>query len=209
MMGKLALAALAAVLAAHSGSGLAQPSGGGPVRVVRTGEPQTADMDGAREFVAIMYHGDEDADTADWLAERLMDRYRRAFDLFDGADDPAVRAAVADMLKSLPARIRRIVDPRIPTLRAGAIRTFAMQWRGDDMRTLVAFARTPAGKRYVEAFPMLDERNIFLRPALAPLLHDNADLASAVAGEMSSRLGARFAGNPDYAKAIIAAGAGI
>jgi hypothetical protein len=207
----LALAVVGAVpaLVSQSSPALAQPTGRGPARVVMMGAPTPEDVDGAREFVAIMYHGETDADTADWLSERLLDRYRRAFDLFDGVDDEAVHAAIAETLNGLPTRVHRIVDPRVPVLRAGAIRTFAMQWGGKDMRTLLAFVRTSAGKRYVEDFPMLDERNVFLRPALVPLLRDNMELANAVVGELSARLGTKFSGNPEYAKAIVAAASGI
>ncbi|HEY1607565.1 MAG TPA: hypothetical protein VGF77_18405 [Allosphingosinicella sp.] len=205
----LAFAGAVPALALQSSAALAQPAGGGSPRVERIGPPEAEDIDGAREFVAIMYHGDTDDDTADWLSERLMDRYRRAFDLFDGVDDPAVRAAIAQMLNTLPARLRHIVDPRIPALRAGAIRTFATWWRGEQMRTLLAFVRTSAGKRYVEEFPMLEPGNVFLRPALAPLMRDNMALANAVIGELSARLGTRFSGNPEYAKAIVAAASGL
>jgi hypothetical protein len=206
-----ALAVVGAVLALVPGSNpaLAQPAGHGSPQVVLMGEPKSEDIDGAREFVAVMYHGETDDDTADWLTERLMDRYRRAFDLFDGVDDPAVRAAIAEMLKTLPTRLRGIVDPRVPALRAGAIRTVAMQWGGNDMRTLLAFVRTSAGKRYVEDYPMLDQRNAFLRQALAPLARDNMELANAVVSELSARLGTKFSGDPEYAKAIIAAASEI
>jgi hypothetical protein len=105
----------------------------------------------------------------------------------------------------LPSRVHRIVDPRVPALRTAAIRTFAMRWRGDDMRTLLAFARTPAGKRYVEQFPVLNQQDFFLRAELIPLVRDNTDLANAIVGELSARLGNRFSGSPEYAKAIVAA----
>jgi hypothetical protein len=207
----LALAVLGTLsaLVPQSSAALAKPTGRGPARVELMAPPTRGDVDGAREFVAVMYHGDTDADTADWLAERLMDRYRRAFDLFDGVEDPAVRAAIADMLKTLPSRLHSIVDPRVPTLRAGAIRTFAMRWGGANMRTLLAFVRTSAGKSYVEAYPVLDQENAFLRPALVPLVRDNMELANAVVSELSARLGTRFSSNPEYAKAIIAAASEI
>jgi hypothetical protein len=206
----LALAIVGALLAlvAQSSSALAQPTGGG-ARVVMMGPPVSEDIDGAREFVAIMYHGETDADTADWLSERLLDRYRRAFDLFDGVDDRAVHAAIAETLNALPARVHRIVDPRVPALRAAAVRTFAMRWRGGEMRTLLAFVRTPAGKSYVEDYPVLDRQNLFLRPVLVPLVRDNSELANTVVSELSTRLGTKFSGNPEYAKAIIEAASEI
>jgi hypothetical protein len=172
-------------------------------------EPTPEDIEGAREFVAVMYHGETDADTEDWLFERLMDRYRRAFDLFDNVSDPAVRATVAEVMKSLQPRLHRVVAPRVPALRAAAITTFAKQWRGDDMRTLREFARTSAGKRYVEDFPLLDPRNRYMRPVLVPLVHDNMELAKAVIGELTERLGAQFTGHPEYAEAFVAAASEI
>ena len=203
-----AIAGAVLALAARSSSAQAQPTGGGP-RVARMGPPTFEDVDAAREFVAIMYHGETDADTADWLSERLLDRYRRAFDLFDGVDDPAVHAAIAETLNALPARVHRIVDPRVPALRAAAIRTFAMRWRGGEMRALLAFARTPVGKHYFEGYPVLDRQDLFLGPVLAPLARDNSELANAVVSELSARPGTKFSGNPEYAKAIVAAAAEI
>lgn len=205
----LAFAGAVLVLVPQSSTALAQPAGNGPVRVVRVGPPNSGDLDRAREFVAIMYHGDTDADTADWLSERLLDRYRRAFDLFDPVDDDAVHAAIADMLKILPSRVHAIVDPRVPALRAAAVNTIAMWWRGDDMRTLLAFVRTPGGKSYVEDYPMLDERNAYFRPVLVPLIRDNGDLANAVVSELTARLGTKFSADPKYARAIVEAASRI
>jgi hypothetical protein len=204
-----ALANVGAVLAlaAQSCPAPAQPAGG--PQIIMRGPPTSADVDAAREFVAIMYHGDTDDDTADWLSERLLDRYRRAFDLFDPVDDDAVHAAVAETLKALPARVHRIVDPRVPALRAAAIRTFAMRWRGGEMRTLLGFARIPVGKSYIEDYPVLDRRDFSLRPVLVGLVHDNSELANAVVSELSARLGAKFSGDPKYAQAIIAAASDI
>jgi hypothetical protein len=167
------------------------------------------DVNAARDFVAIMYHGDTDDDTADWLSERLLDRYRRAFDLFDPVDDDAVHAAIAETLKALPARVHRIVDPRVPALRAAAIRTFAMRWRGGEMRTLLAFARTPVGKQYFELHPVLDRQDWLLGPVLRPLAGDNLDLANALVSELSARLGTKFTGDPKYARAIVEAASEI
>ncbi|HEX4739077.1 MAG TPA: hypothetical protein VH331_16110 [Allosphingosinicella sp.] len=202
----LALSIVGAVLAlgTPSSPALAQPPAGGP-RIVRMGPPTSEDVDAARKFVAIMYHGETDDDTADWLSERLLDRYRRAFDLFDPVDDDTVHAAIAETLKGLPARVHRIVDPRVPVLRLAAIRTFAMRWRGGEMPKLLAFARTPVGKSYFELNPVLDRDDLFLRPVLVPLLRDNSELANAVISELTARLGPKFSADPKYAKAIIEA----
>ena len=198
-------AALAVI--SPSGAVLAQPTGAEHVLRIVT-DPTPEDIEGARQFVAVMYHGETDADTEDWLFERLMDRYRRAFDQFDNVDDPAVTATVAEVLKSVQPRLHRIVAPRVPALRVAAMSTFAMQWRGDDMRTLLAFARTSAGKRYFEAFPLF-EQSYYLNPVLVPLIHDNMELANAVIGELSERLGARFTDHPEYARAFMAAASEI
>ena len=152
---KLAPAFLVLALASPLSGALAQPTSQRP-RVVVVGPPNSEDIESAREFVAVMYEGDTDADMGDWLTERLMDRYRRAFDLFDGVDDPALQAATADYLKSLPSRLRSIVDPRVSGLRAAAVGRLAIEWRGPEMRELLAFARTPAGKRYLQNFPVFE-----------------------------------------------------
>jgi hypothetical protein len=204
----LALAGAALALVMPSSPALAKPAGGG-VRVVRMGPPTSEDVEAARGFVAIMYHGDTDDDTADWLSERLLDRYRRAFDLFDPVDDAAVHAAIMETLKALPARVHRIVDPRVPALRAAAIQTFAMRWRGGEMPKLLAFARTPVGKQYFELHPVLDRQDLFLGRVLGPLAGDNLDLAHALVTELSARLGTKFTGDPKYAKAIIEAASEI
>jgi hypothetical protein len=201
---KLAAAILAICLIAASATPAgAQPAPGSQVRVQLAPPPDAESASKAREIVEILYHGDAPGDMDDWLFEHLMDRYRRAFDLADPADDPAIKAAIHDELSSVQQRLRPIATRHAPAIRAGMVDELASRFRG-HLDDLVAFAHTAGGRRYFETYTIL----IADRPALRGLVAENTRLAVQVNAELAERAPRYVKAHPELAAAVlIAAGA--
>ena len=94
MKAGLAIFAAACMVVASTRPTSAQPAPGAQPTVTIAPEPAGDDLAKARELVKLMYRDQDAGDMEDWLFEHLMDRYRAAFDLADGAKDPAIRAAI-------------------------------------------------------------------------------------------------------------------
>ncbi|HEY4030207.1 MAG TPA: hypothetical protein VGM25_07675 [Caulobacteraceae bacterium] len=177
------------VIAASTKPATAQPPPGAQPTVTIAPEPSRDSLAKARELVKLMYRDQEAGDMEDWLFEVLMDRYRAAFTLADGAQDPAIRAAIQDELTTVQARLHPIVARHLDEIREGAAAGLAFRF-GDQLTDIVAFAHTPGGQNYLKTYPVPVTAGISSRGLVA----DNRRLAIQINTELRQRA-------PDYLRA--------
>ena len=173
---------------------------GAQVRVVIAAEPDAESLAKAREIIKLMYHDGDPGDMEDWLFEKLMDRYRQAFDLADYGDSD-IKAAVHDELSAVQPRLHPIVARHIDEIRDGMASELASRFEGKQLDDLVAFARTPGGRNYLEAYPVLVSGRLFFRGLLA----DNVQLAHQINAELRQRAPRYLDAHPAFETAVYAA----
>jgi hypothetical protein len=178
----------------------AQHDSGARVRIVIAAEPDAESLAKAREIIKLMYHDGDAGDMEDWLFEKLMDRYRRAFDLADLGDSD-IKAAVHDELSAVQPRLRPIVARHIDEIRDGMAAELASRFDGEQLNDLVAFARTPGGRNYLETYPVL----VSGRPFFRGLLADNVQLARQINAELQQRAPHYLGAHPALEAAVYAA----
>ena len=175
----------------------AQRNSSAHIRVVVAPEPDAESLAKAREIVKIMYHDDDPGDMEDWLFEKLMDRYRRAFDLADLGDSD-IQAAVHDELSAVQPKLHPIVARHIDEIRSGMVSELAFRFQGKQLNDLVAFARTPGGRNYLETYPIL----LSSRPIFRSLLADNLQLARQINMELRQRAPRYLDAHPAFEAAV-------
>ena len=184
------------VLAGPAMAQTAQPA----VAIMPT--PNAANLAKARQFITIMYHDDQKGDMEDWLSERLMDQYRRAFNLADSWDETQLHAAIMAELKSIPQRLHPIVERHTAAIRATGINDMANLNHDGTLDALLQVAQTSGGKAFFE----WRMTALFNQRALAPLLSENGQLADEINAELAKNAGEALTRHPELAKAITTAG---
>jgi hypothetical protein len=167
------------------------------IRVMVAPAPNAKSLAKAREIIKLMYHDGNAGDMDDWLFEKLMDRYRRAFDLAD-LGDADIQAAVHDELSSVQPRLHAIVARRIDEIRDGMAEELASRFEGEQLNDLVAFARTPGGRNYLETYPALPSGRLFFRGLIA----DNVQLSQQINAELRQRASRFLDTHPAMAVAV-------
>lgn len=182
----------------------AHPASGTQIRVVVAAEPDAKSLAKAREIIKIMYHDGDAGDMEDWLFEKLMDRYRRAFDLADYGDSD-IKAAIHDELSAVQPRLHPIAARHIEEIRDGMASELASRFEGKQLDDLVAFARTPGGRNYLETYPVL----VSGRPFFRSLVADNVQLARQINAELRQRAPHYLDAHPALENAVFAAAADV
>jgi hypothetical protein len=198
VVGILAVACVAAVSAKPA---TAQPTHGAQPTVTIAPEPSGEGLAKARELVKLMYRDQDAGDMEDWLFEHLMDRYRAAFTLADGAQDPAIRAAIRDELTTVPSRLHPIVARHLDEIRIGTAAALAFRF-DDQLNDIIAFAHTPGGQNYLKTFPVPVSDGFSSRGLTA----DNLRLAMQINTELRQRAPDYLRSHPELAAAVDAAG---
>lgn len=200
----LAFASILAVVASGM-SASAQPEAAVRPSVQIAAPPAADRVAGAREIVRLMYHDDGSGGMEDWLFETLMDRYRRAFDLADSVDDPAIKSAIHDELSAVQPKLHLIVARHLDEVRNGAVQEITFTFPGEQLGDLIAFAHTPGGQTYMNRYPVLASQRYYMRGLVA----DNVRLAGEIAAELARRAPRYSASHPEMALAVYSAASSV
>jgi hypothetical protein len=113
--------------------------------------------------------------------------------------------AIEAQQASIRTRLRNIADHHAPLLFEAGVTYFTRNYSDSGLKTMLAFARSDAGKKYFywQNIPYLDEQAVIV------LLADNSRLADDIISELGAAAPEAMAHHPELAKALIIAGGAI
>lgn len=145
---------------------MAEPT---PVQSSATLAPSAERLELARRFVAITEPGDD-----------LMEGFRAGFEnaALDEIEDEAERKAAGERLERIVARFEPHVRKHQPKIIEAYAQAYAREFSADELRQMIAFAESPAGRHYLTQATSLEsdepvmDAQIELMEDLTPLIQE-------------------------------------
>jgi hypothetical protein len=117
----------------------------------------------AREFVELLFEGYLRAMRDDAFAE------------VDREEDVNKRTMLRGDMERYLVQATPVVERHLPRIRDAYVRAYALEFRADELRQIIAFARTPAGRHFVDSVDFFDD-DVGVGEAMEAMMQDLAPM---------------------------------
>ena len=134
---------------------LAALAGPGPLASPLTAQTSSAvdpaRLELGRQVIAIMYPPDKRQAMAGSLVENVLAQFRASMNDPSAFSDPGMRKILDDAFAAIPQRLSPAVQAHLPRLFEAMARAYAREFSSPELQEIVAFARTPSGRHYLQS----------------------------------------------------------
>jgi len=108
-----------------------------------------ADLAVASQIIAVILPPEQRVAIVERVIKSMMDEMQDSMASFVGVDDPGLQQIFARSFAKIPVAMRPALARRIPGFVDAMTRAYVRHFSPEDLRAILAFARTPAGSRYL------------------------------------------------------------
>lgn len=114
-----------------------------------------------RQIIAIMYPPEKRQVMAGSLIENVLAQFRSSMSDPSTYADPGMKKILDDAFASIPQRLSPAVQAHLPRLYEAMARAYAREFTGPELQEMLAFARTPTGRHYLQSSAtLMSDRDI-------------------------------------------------
>ena len=104
-----------------------------------------------RQIIAIMYPPEKRQAMMGSLVENVLTQFRSSISDPSIYADPGMKKILNDAFASIPQRLSPTVQAHLPRLFEAMARAYAREFSATELQETLAFARTPAGRHYLQS----------------------------------------------------------
>ena len=114
-----------------------------------------------RQVIAIMYPPERRDAMMNEMVSALMAQIRGGTQLPPMFSDPGLKAIMDRAFASMPARLAPVISRHLPRMHEAIAAAYAREFSAAELTEIVAFGRTPAGRRYFQqSGGLLSDRDV-------------------------------------------------
>jgi hypothetical protein len=114
-----------------------------------------------RQVIAIMYPPERRDAMINEMVSALMAQIRGGTQLPPMFSDPGLKAIMDRAFASMPARLAPVISRHLPRMHEAIAAAYAREFSAAELTEIVAFGRTPAGRRYFQqSGGLLSDRDV-------------------------------------------------
>lgn len=109
----------------------------------------------ARQILTIAYPPDKREQMFDSITNAMRDQSRASLDQFGLSKDKDFQALIDDQMADMFQQMKVTIDEALPDYFESMARAYARGFSADDLKGILAFAKTPEGQHFLARGPML------------------------------------------------------
>lgn len=157
-----------------------------------------ARLEQGRQIIAIMYPADKRQAMMGSLVENVLAQFRASMSQPSTYADPGLRKILDDAFAAIPQRLSPSVQAHLPRLFEAMARAYAREFSAAELQEVLAFARTPAGRHYLQSSPTVTaDRDV--AAANTAYFNEIQQLNQAITADFRRNVTAYLQAHPDVA----------